>query len=567
MWGKTGVEVGMAISAKTFGVVKRHTRFLLPIIGIVLLLAGIIMIVYGQQAVVIPSQTSAEKAETLYDSTLTVEADDYETMSFTIPANRTVEGSFLVGKGTKELKAFYVIDKHNYEDHWVGGRGTIEYIIYVERPTKYSFSFKTNASDKYYFIFSNRHFYSDKDVKFTLSTHWIETQVQYQTQYSYIPFYAGIASAAIGFILLVVGCAVFLRGRFRLMTRKCPKCGAENPKDSEFCQSCGAKFEKPRFPRKLLWIIIPIIGMLLVAGVAYAYEQSQIVTRMKTVQELLPPAFEAAKIPNTDLDAFMYVNPGETFRYTLSFSPTSFRIEVVEIALWIVPSDGSEVLGLSIGFSSPSMASRIAEYIPDEEGVWKKAIGSNLFLIYGKGSGASTLKDYIQRGDLVEFKSRYPQIYKTMSQLPSTATDKPIAVGFIEPTQNLENYMITLTEDQSVKDYVNYLKTAKIEHAVICVYLQKDVKLAEFSWSAVSKLSVIVIAKSSYPGFALQTFLSAGVLKTFTKTEVDGKSAYYTEMNEMQIFLGSKGFFEGYIIVAISQDKMKAEKLLASTLI
>jgi hypothetical protein len=154
-----------------------------------------------------------------------------------------------------------------------------------------------------------------------------------------------------------------------------------------------------------------------------------------------------------------------------------------------------------------------------------------------------------------------------MAQLPSTATDKPIAVGFIEPTQNLESYLISLAGDQPVKDYMNYFRMAKIEHAVICVYLQKDVKLTEFSWDEVSKLSALVIAKSSYPGFVLQTFLSAGILKTFTKTEVDGKSAYYTELNEVQIFLGSKGFFEGYIIVAISQDKMKAEKLLESTLI
>jgi len=566
MWGKTDIKRGTAISAKTVGSIKKSAPFLLPVAGIILLLAGIVLVTYGPQAVLTASQTPTKKAETLYDSMLTVEADDYKIMSFVIPANRTVEGSFLVGKGTKELKAFYVIDKHNYEDHWVGGRGTIQYIVYVERPTKYSFSFKTNASDKYYFIFSNRHFYSDKDVKFTLSTYWTETQVQYQTQYNYIPFYAGIASAAIGFILVIAGCAIFLRSKFRLMAKKCPKCGVENPRDSEFCQACGAKFEKPKFPRKLLLLVVPILGILLVAGVVYAYEESQIATRVKTVSERLPLTFETVKIPNTDLDAFFYVNTGEAFRYIVSFSPVSFHIEVVSIAFWTVPSDTTEVLGLSIGFTSSSIASRIARYIPDEEGLWKEVVGSNLFLVYGKGTGASTLKDCIQRGDFVEFKSRLPQIYRTMSQLPSTATDKPIAIGFIKPTQNLENYLVASTGDQSVKDYLNYLKMAKIEHAIICVYLQKDVKLTEFSYSEIAKLSALVIAKSSYPGFVLQTFLSAGILKTFTKTEVDGKSAYYTEINEMQIFLGSRGFFEGYIIVAIAPDKMKAENLLKFTL-
>jgi len=183
---------------------------ILPVIGVVLLIAGAGLAYYYLLPTTSAVSNPVKKSETLYNDTFTVDIEDDEVKSYSIPTGRTISGNFLVSEGTHDLYYFAVIDKHNYDEHWHGGHGTPEYIIYKERVTKYSFSFTTNATDKYYFIFVNKHAGTERDVEFELTSTWTDVETTYNVSYNLTMAYAGGAVAAVGLVLIHVGVVMYI---------------------------------------------------------------------------------------------------------------------------------------------------------------------------------------------------------------------------------------------------------------------------------------------------------------------------------------------------------------------
>jgi len=178
-------------------------------VGVVLLIAGAGLAYHYLLPTTSAVSSPVKKSETLYDDTFTVEGDDYEAQSYSIPANRTISGNFLVSEGHRELTYFAVLDKHNYDEHWHGGHGVPEYIIYKEDIIKYSFSFTTNTTDKYYFIFDNKRT-MDRDVEFKLTSTWTEVETTYKVSYNLTMAYAGGAVAAVGLVSIHVGVVMYI---------------------------------------------------------------------------------------------------------------------------------------------------------------------------------------------------------------------------------------------------------------------------------------------------------------------------------------------------------------------
>jgi hypothetical protein len=183
---------------------------ILLVVGVVLLITGASLAYYYLLPTTTAVSSPVQKSETLYDDTFTIEGSDYVVKSYSIPANRTISGNLLVSDGHRELTYFAIMDKHNYDEHWHGGHGVPEYIIYKENVIKYSFSFTTNATDKYYFIFNNKRV-MDRDVEFKLTSTWTEVETTYKVSYNLPMAYAGVAVAVAGLGLIHVGVFMYIR--------------------------------------------------------------------------------------------------------------------------------------------------------------------------------------------------------------------------------------------------------------------------------------------------------------------------------------------------------------------
>jgi hypothetical protein len=169
--------------------------------GLVILLTGLALLIYGLHGVPVAYQQPKTKTKTLYDNILTVNGGDYEAKSFNILANRTVKGEFTA---EKELANFYVLNSTSYKQ-WKGTGEPGTYIIHKKNPSNYSFSFQTKNTDTYYFIFDNRHLENDKDITFRLLIQWTEIETQYQPNYNYALIYIGVALMTTGGVLVGAG--------------------------------------------------------------------------------------------------------------------------------------------------------------------------------------------------------------------------------------------------------------------------------------------------------------------------------------------------------------------------
>jgi hypothetical protein len=178
------------------------------VVGIIILVAGIALIAYGSMAVVTTTQVPQEKTATLYDNKFTIEGGasketlENEAKSFTIDANRTVDGEITASKSID----FFVMDSISY-DNWKSNTGTIEYIVSVRTTAgqKFKFSFNTAKSDTYHFVFDASDFPNDRDVTFKLNTTWTEITTQQSTSFDLRPIYLGVALAVIGGAIAVAG--------------------------------------------------------------------------------------------------------------------------------------------------------------------------------------------------------------------------------------------------------------------------------------------------------------------------------------------------------------------------
>jgi len=177
------------------------------VLGLVVVVASLALVIYGLHGSLASYQVTKAKTKTLYDNTLTVSSGDYEVKSFSIPADRMVRGDFTA---EKELAGFYVLNSASY-NQWKGTGEPNTYIIHLKNPGNYSFSFKTNDTDTYYFLFDNRHLQSDKDVTFRLVIQWTEVETQYQPNFMYALIYIGIALMAVGGALAGAGSVLLFK--------------------------------------------------------------------------------------------------------------------------------------------------------------------------------------------------------------------------------------------------------------------------------------------------------------------------------------------------------------------
>jgi hypothetical protein len=224
---------------------------LVVIVGVIILLLGVAVAGYGQTYVI---TTTDQKSLTLFDYVISVHGGDYRVSSYEIQSGLTVNGSLTVTPKGLELLGFYVLDSKNY-DLWLKGRAQ-RYIIYMHNHiVSQSFSFKTNLTDKYYFIFDNHRETKTRYVKFKLVTLWTESHTQHPYQWLVTP---GIALATAGLVTLIFGLVLL---KYKRPTRPppyakptppvpsippkkfCIFCGAEVPEYALVCEKCGKKQE------------------------------------------------------------------------------------------------------------------------------------------------------------------------------------------------------------------------------------------------------------------------------------------------------------------------------------
>ena len=175
--------------------------------GIAILVAGIMLAVYGAQTVV--RDVPATRTDPI--ANLTVEIQDNSYWSFD---SRITRPSYVAGKasvmssqtGLPSDINFFVLDSTNFEK-WKQRQPGVDYISkFIEVADRFSFNLTTLKNDTYHFVFDNYYSTVKKTVGLQVTSTYDVIEKKAVVDYTFS--YVGIAVAAVGIVVAVYGIAM-----------------------------------------------------------------------------------------------------------------------------------------------------------------------------------------------------------------------------------------------------------------------------------------------------------------------------------------------------------------------
>lgn len=288
----------------------------------------------------------------------------------------------------------------------------------------------------------------------------------------------------------------------------------------------------------------------------------------KAQTALLPDGMSLAMAPGgMPLDAYLYIRQSQPTGIPGSFFGLPSDAAIQSIEAWAVPSGSSESVGTVITLAAQRDASALYPFIPDRPDLWKMLSGSNIYVVWGTGSGAEGLKTAISARRFVSLKEAEKDAWNLMERLPGSPEAKPLAAGFVRINERLIDFVQKKSPGGPDESMASNVKLARIEMAAVAFYTSRDLKILDFMSPASLRDSGpggIMIARSSYPGFVISTALGQAASRlNIEKTQIDGKPAYYRIVDipggeKVHIYFNNSG---QYIYAHAAADIARSQQL------
>ncbi len=311
---------------------------------------------------------------------------------------------------------------------------------------------------------------------------------------------------------------------------------------------------------------LPLL-LLVIAAVAFTACQGG-----KAGTPSLPPELAATQVPSVPMDAYLFVCQAQDTRIEGRLLSLQEDVVVRFAQAWLVPSDGKEVLGGRIQFSSPQEAQRTSDAIGSADPkLWKRVSGSSLFLVYGEGGGAKSLTSAIEGNQFSSVETNAPDGWAMIQQLPSSPPGKTVATGFVKLSDSLLAYLKENVQAETWNQVEPIISQARIDGVAVAGYLEKTINPSEINSVAdvkEHKAAVMITGKSGLPGFLFPMAMKVvGPRVGLTEESITNGSALSKTMEiegtPMYFLLGASG---SQIYLTAALDFSLSKKLLESVL-
>jgi len=294
-----------------------------------------------------------------------------------------------------------------------------------------------------------------------------------------------------------------------------------------------------------------------------------------------PPAGSAGAelastlVPNLPLDLYVYSRQENPTRIPAEAVDAPYDVDVESMAVWGVPVEDDFALGTTITLTSASDASQVYGGIDLEEGMWKKLSGNTIYLVYGSGAAAESLKAAVSNNDFKQYDDS--EFLNLAAILPSGDNTKLAAVALAKPSTALIGFMTQDAgnadpEAQKMIDMI--LKVVNLKVIAAGLYSPHQIDIAELAQViesdgriAALDLGALVLVKSGLPSFLLKPAIEKFLEEAeFTEIYVDEVTLYrgtwdIGQGDSIPVLVRIEG---NYICAAISGQESYAETLIIS---
>jgi hypothetical protein len=270
-----------------------------------------------------------------------------------------------------------------------------------------------------------------------------------------------------------------------------------------------------------------------------------------------PYASELSKtaVPNVPIDIYLY---------TKQASPTIIPAELIDIpqdvnaesmAIWGVPGEDDFAFGAALTLINSREASQVYSQIELERDGWKMLSDNVIYVVFGLGPAADTLRKAISNKDFKYYDNN--EALESVGFLPNEGETKLAAVAIAKPSDELVKILTTGASSQGRGMISLILKLAGLQ--IVCGGLyspnQIDVrKTVDLLNSGVSLSEIdagmLLIVRSGLPSLIVQPAMESILTEQgFTQMNSDELTLYKGSFN-------TDSFESVYVMVRIQDSDM-----------
>ena len=277
-------------------------------------------------------------------------------------------------------------------------------------------------------------------------------------------------------------------------------------------------------------------------------------------------------VPNTPLDLYIYSRQDSPTRIPAEMVDASSDINVDSLAVWGVPVADDFAFGMGITLTNASDASGLYGEITMEEDGWKRLSGNTVYLVYGSGAAAESLKAAISNNDFKPYDDN--ECLKAVATLPSGGETKLAVIALTKPSTALIGFMTQDADPEALGMIDMILKLVNLKVIAAGLYSPRQIDIAEIAEVMENDgritdldLGALVLVKSGLPGFLLKPALEKFLEEAeFTETILDGLTLYrgtwdIGEGDSILVLVRIEG---NYVFAAVSGQESYAETLITS---
>jgi hypothetical protein len=323
----------------------------------------------------------------------------------------------------------------------------------------------------------------------------------------------------------------------------------------------------------LAMFLLPVAALLLVSMAATGCAD----TGKQAASQPAPTALSSTLVPDVPMDLYAYARQENPTRVPLSLIPGQDYVEVESLAIWGVPAEKDFAIGMGLTMSSVREASGIFQQIPTEsdyfkDELWKKLSGNVIYLVYGDGPAAESLKNALSGNKFKNYDNS--RTLNALATMPDGGQTRLAGVALAEPTGEFLEFMANSVADKRLEMLDTLVKIGKIEIVAGGLYAPAQIDIVDMmnllkepGQVATMQLGMMVMMKSGYPGLVVepivQTFLKNN---KFTETKIDDLTIYQGVLGsghgaEIPVLVRIEG---NYLYAALSGQESYARTLLTA---
>jgi hypothetical protein len=250
-----------------------------------------------------------------------------------------------------------------------------------------------------------------------------------------------------------------------------------------------------------------------------------------TSSGIISDTLKATMVPNVNLDAYLYFDQGSPTSIPQNLLQSNTDIQINSLALWGICDSESYGLAAALIFNTAADAGQIYSLASQQKDVWTKQSDRSVYMLYGSGSPADSLKTAIENNNFKNYDDQ--KALKEVASLPLDTRSRPLAIGIVQTKQDMIVLLKKYVDASTAAALENVYKWGKPQTIILSLYSDQTLEIQDLGGRVMNNtiwdmnLGIVASVDSAFPGFLVSP-IAAGILgdQGFSKKSVNNLDVY-----------------------------------------